>query len=102
MKGAVSRNPNLKVNVLLDYTRGSRGEQNSRTMLLPLLQQSDSCHVRSILSTQQEILKCKMHSYSYFLAVFVSHPNFEGTGKTLASTTMERNYRIATHENLLV
>ncbi|XP_076855593.1 CDP-diacylglycerol--glycerol-3-phosphate 3-phosphatidyltransferase, mitochondrial [Brachyhypopomus gauderio] len=28
----------LKVSVLLDYTRGSRGKSNSRTMLLPLLQ----------------------------------------------------------------
>ncbi|KAK3559485.1 hypothetical protein QTP86_013664, partial [Hemibagrus guttatus] len=28
----------LKVSVLLDYTRGSRGKNNSRTMLLPLLQ----------------------------------------------------------------
>ncbi|KAL7372277.1 hypothetical protein ABVT39_013131 [Epinephelus coioides] len=33
-----SRAPDLKVSVLLDYTRGSRGEVNSRTMLLPLLQ----------------------------------------------------------------
>ncbi|KAL0964693.1 hypothetical protein UPYG_G00327680 [Umbra pygmaea] len=31
-------NPDLQVSVLLDYTRGSRGESNSRTMLLPLLQ----------------------------------------------------------------
>ncbi|KAM9774176.1 CDP-diacylglycerol--glycerol-3-phosphate 3-phosphatidyltransferase, mitochondrial isoform X1 [Syngnathus typhle] len=30
--------PDLKVSVLLDYTRGSRGQVNSRTMLLPLLQ----------------------------------------------------------------
>ncbi|KAL6094374.1 pgs1 [Pungitius sinensis] len=28
---------NLKVSILLDYTRGSRGRTNSRTMLLPLL-----------------------------------------------------------------
>ncbi len=27
----------VQVQVLLDYTRGSRGETNSRTMLLPLL-----------------------------------------------------------------
>ncbi|XP_047233745.1 CDP-diacylglycerol--glycerol-3-phosphate 3-phosphatidyltransferase, mitochondrial isoform X2 [Girardinichthys multiradiatus] len=33
-----SRSPDLKVSVLLDYTRGSRGQINSRTMLLPLLQ----------------------------------------------------------------
>ncbi|XP_016385999.1 CDP-diacylglycerol--glycerol-3-phosphate 3-phosphatidyltransferase, mitochondrial-like [Sinocyclocheilus rhinocerous] len=30
--------PDLKVSFLLDYTRGSRGKHNSRTMLLPLLQ----------------------------------------------------------------
>nr|XP_028571280.1 CDP-diacylglycerol--glycerol-3-phosphate 3-phosphatidyltransferase, mitochondrial isoform X1 [Podarcis muralis]XP_028571289.1 CDP-diacylglycerol--glycerol-3-phosphate 3-phosphatidyltransferase, mitochondrial isoform X2 [Podarcis muralis]XP_028571298.1 CDP-diacylglycerol--glycerol-3-phosphate 3-phosphatidyltransferase, mitochondrial isoform X1 [Podarcis muralis] len=29
---------NLRVSILLDYTRGSRGRKNSRTMLLPLLQ----------------------------------------------------------------
>ncbi|XP_057681617.1 CDP-diacylglycerol--glycerol-3-phosphate 3-phosphatidyltransferase, mitochondrial isoform X2 [Corythoichthys intestinalis] len=32
----------LKVSVLLDYTRGSRGQVNSRTMLLPLLQRFTS------------------------------------------------------------
>lgn len=35
-------NGNLKVNVLLDYARGSRYKNNSRTMLLPLLQTKDS------------------------------------------------------------
>uniref|UniRef100_A0A8C3AUK9 CDP-diacylglycerol--glycerol-3-phosphate 3-phosphatidyltransferase n=1 Tax=Cyclopterus lumpus TaxID=8103 RepID=A0A8C3AUK9_CYCLU len=33
-----SDDPDLKVTILLDYTRGSRGQTNSRTMLLPLLQ----------------------------------------------------------------
>ncbi|KAM9426705.1 CDP-diacylglycerol--glycerol-3-phosphate 3-phosphatidyltransferase, mitochondrial isoform 2-T4 [Pholidichthys leucotaenia] len=37
-----SHSPNLKVSVLLDYTRGSRGRINSRTMLLPLLQRFTS------------------------------------------------------------
>uniref|UniRef100_A0A3Q4GTR2 CDP-diacylglycerol--glycerol-3-phosphate 3-phosphatidyltransferase n=1 Tax=Neolamprologus brichardi TaxID=32507 RepID=A0A3Q4GTR2_NEOBR len=37
-----SQSPNLKVSVLLDYTRGSRGKINSRTMLLPLLQRFTS------------------------------------------------------------
>lgn len=32
----------LKVSILLDYTRGSRGQINSRTMLLPLLQRFTS------------------------------------------------------------
>ncbi|RXN02186.1 CDP-diacylglycerol--glycerol-3-phosphate 3-phosphatidyltransferase, mitochondrial [Acipenser ruthenus] len=30
--------PDLKVSILLDYSRGSRGKKNSRSMLLPLLQ----------------------------------------------------------------
>ncbi|XP_040922811.1 CDP-diacylglycerol--glycerol-3-phosphate 3-phosphatidyltransferase, mitochondrial [Toxotes jaculatrix] len=34
--------PDLKVSILLDYTRGSRGQVNSRTMLLPLLQRFTS------------------------------------------------------------
>ncbi|XP_028990094.1 CDP-diacylglycerol--glycerol-3-phosphate 3-phosphatidyltransferase, mitochondrial [Betta splendens] len=34
--------PGLRVSVLLDYTRGSRGQTNSRTMLLPLLQRFSS------------------------------------------------------------
>ncbi|XP_076616883.1 CDP-diacylglycerol--glycerol-3-phosphate 3-phosphatidyltransferase, mitochondrial isoform X3 [Chaetodon auriga] len=37
-----SRDPDLKVSILLDYTRGSRGQINSRTMLLPLLQRFTS------------------------------------------------------------
>ncbi len=34
---AQQANPDLELRVLLDFTRGSRGEKNSRTMLLPLL-----------------------------------------------------------------
>ncbi|XP_034427181.1 CDP-diacylglycerol--glycerol-3-phosphate 3-phosphatidyltransferase, mitochondrial [Hippoglossus hippoglossus] len=37
-----SHSPDLKVSILLDYTRGSRGQINSRTMLLPLLQRFTS------------------------------------------------------------
>ncbi|XP_070846359.1 CDP-diacylglycerol--glycerol-3-phosphate 3-phosphatidyltransferase, mitochondrial isoform X2 [Chaetodon trifascialis] len=37
-----SRDSDLKVSILLDYTRGSRGQINSRTMLLPLLQRFTS------------------------------------------------------------
>ncbi|XP_030064504.1 CDP-diacylglycerol--glycerol-3-phosphate 3-phosphatidyltransferase, mitochondrial isoform X2 [Microcaecilia unicolor] len=33
-----SRLSSLRVSILLDFTRGSRGKKNSRTMLLPLLQ----------------------------------------------------------------
>ncbi|CAH1115997.1 unnamed protein product [Phaedon cochleariae] len=36
---------NLDVNILLDYTRGSRYENNSRKMLLPLLQEDKNCRV---------------------------------------------------------
>uniref|UniRef100_A0A8C5REK5 CDP-diacylglycerol--glycerol-3-phosphate 3-phosphatidyltransferase n=1 Tax=Laticauda laticaudata TaxID=8630 RepID=A0A8C5REK5_LATLA len=36
LKGCGS--PNFRVSILLDFTRGSRGQKNSRTMLLPLLQ----------------------------------------------------------------
>lgn len=37
---------NLRVKVLLDYTRGSRGQKNSRLMLLPLLEKNaESCQV---------------------------------------------------------
>ena len=34
---ALAKNPELEVQILLDYTRGSRGDTNSRTLLLPLL-----------------------------------------------------------------
>lgn len=36
---ALQDSPSLEVTVLLDCTRGSRGEHNSRTILLPLLKQ---------------------------------------------------------------
>ncbi|XP_074099108.1 phosphatidylglycerophosphate synthase 1 [Cotesia typhae] len=36
-KSVNSSNGHLKVNILLDYMRGSRGQNNSRTMLEPLL-----------------------------------------------------------------
>lgn len=35
----------LKVNILLDANRGSRGSENSRTMLLPLVKHEDQCKV---------------------------------------------------------
>ncbi|CAH1795231.1 unnamed protein product, partial [Owenia fusiformis] len=38
-------NGNLKVDILLDHTRGSRGKVNSRTMLLPLLQDFENVSV---------------------------------------------------------
>lgn len=35
-------NDQLRVDILLDFTRGTRGEQNSKSKLLPLLQQSEN------------------------------------------------------------
>lgn len=39
------KNGILKISILLDYTRGSRSEHNSRTMLMPLLQDNENCSV---------------------------------------------------------
>lgn len=40
------RNNTLQINILLDHSRGSRSDLNSRTMLLPLLQVNDeTCHI---------------------------------------------------------
>ncbi|XP_063704147.1 CDP-diacylglycerol--glycerol-3-phosphate 3-phosphatidyltransferase, mitochondrial [Culicoides brevitarsis] len=36
-------NKNLSVDILLDFTRGTRGEINSKTKVLPLLQESEKC-----------------------------------------------------------
>lgn len=36
-------NGSLRVNFLLDYTRGTRGKQNSKAMLMPLIRQSKNC-----------------------------------------------------------
>lgn len=38
----MQQNGDLKVNILLDFARGTRGEQNSRTMLQPLVDVSDN------------------------------------------------------------
>ncbi|XP_055852795.1 CDP-diacylglycerol--glycerol-3-phosphate 3-phosphatidyltransferase, mitochondrial [Episyrphus balteatus] len=37
IKTNLQKNDSLRVNVLLDFTRGTRGEVNSKTMLMPLL-----------------------------------------------------------------
>lgn len=37
----MKNNVHLEVDVLLDFTRGTRGEKNSKTTLMPLLQESD-------------------------------------------------------------
>jgi len=38
-------NSNLSIKVLLDFTRGSRGSDNSRTMLVPLIKNCYDCQV---------------------------------------------------------
>ncbi|XP_056639621.1 CDP-diacylglycerol--glycerol-3-phosphate 3-phosphatidyltransferase, mitochondrial [Diorhabda sublineata] len=39
------RNKKLRINILLDYTRGSRGTSNSRNMILPLIQENTNLKV---------------------------------------------------------
>lgn len=41
----MKRNENLKVNILLDFTRGTRGVINSKSILMPLINENDSCCV---------------------------------------------------------
>lgn len=41
----LAENDTLKVNILLDYTRGTRGEMNSKVMLMSLLKQSANCRL---------------------------------------------------------
>lgn len=38
-------NSELNVDILLDFTRGTRGETNSKTKLMPLLQQTANCRL---------------------------------------------------------
>jgi CDP-diacylglycerol---glycerol-3-phosphate 3-phosphatidyltransferase len=38
-------NEELRINILLDYTRGTRGKKNSKAMLMPLIQQSQNCNL---------------------------------------------------------
>ncbi|XP_005186153.1 CDP-diacylglycerol--glycerol-3-phosphate 3-phosphatidyltransferase, mitochondrial [Musca domestica] len=38
LRKTLQQQSSLRVNVLLDFTRGTRGEMNSKTMLLPLIQ----------------------------------------------------------------
>lgn len=44
-------NGNLKVDVLIDFTRGSRGENNSRVLLRGLLERNDGCCEVSLYHT---------------------------------------------------
>lgn len=40
-----SENEDLRINILLDYTRGTRGNMNSKAMLMPLIRQSPNCNL---------------------------------------------------------
>lgn len=41
----MKENGSLQVDILLDYTRGTRGKHNSKTMLMPLIQNSKNCRL---------------------------------------------------------
>lgn len=41
----ITENNDLKVNILLDFTRGTRGKKNSKTMIMPLVEQSRNCNL---------------------------------------------------------
>ncbi len=59
--------PGLEVKVLLDYARGSRGENNSRTMLTPLMQSPEqSCQVKLWI-----ILLPTLWSFHYVLPLII-------------------------------
>lgn len=40
-----NRTEDFEINILLDFTRGSRGKKNSRTMLCPLITNFPNVHV---------------------------------------------------------
>lgn len=41
----MSGNKELRINILLDYTRGTRGKNNSKAMIMPLIKQSSNCNL---------------------------------------------------------
>lgn len=41
----LNSNKELNVNILLDFTRGTRGKQNSKAMIMPLIRQSSNCNL---------------------------------------------------------
>ena len=45
IKQNMNDNEDLRINILLDYTRGTRGKNNSKAMLMPLIQQSENCNL---------------------------------------------------------
>lgn len=45
MHDNLTKNSQLQINVLLDFTRGTRGKINSKTMLMPLIKESDNVSV---------------------------------------------------------
>lgn len=72
----------LKVSILLDFTRGSRGRKNSRTMLLPLLQRFPE-QVRVSSSTR---LTCGGSSGSSSPSAS-TRPSASSTSRCTSSTT---------------
>ncbi|XP_077980531.1 CDP-diacylglycerol--glycerol-3-phosphate 3-phosphatidyltransferase, mitochondrial-like [Glandiceps talaboti] len=59
-EAALKSNHPLQVKILLEYTRGSRGKENSRTMLVPLLEEFGSQVQVSLYHTPdlRGLLKC--------------------------------------------
>lgn len=45
IKRNLTENKELKVNILLDYSRGTRGKKNSKIMLMPLVKQTQNCRL---------------------------------------------------------
>lgn len=45
IKQNLSENDELRINILLDYSRGTRGKNNSKAMLMPLIKQSEHFNV---------------------------------------------------------
>lgn len=45
IKDNMSQNDQLRINILLDFTRGTRGKKSSKAMLMPLIKQSQNCNL---------------------------------------------------------
>ena len=57
----------LKVNILLDANRGSRGKENSRTMLLPLVKNEQQCKVLTIIVF---VYSSYIYSYHFYVCKY--------------------------------
>uniref|UniRef100_A0A1B0BYK2 CDP-diacylglycerol--glycerol-3-phosphate 3-phosphatidyltransferase n=1 Tax=Glossina palpalis gambiensis TaxID=67801 RepID=A0A1B0BYK2_9MUSC len=73
LKKSLQQQSTLKVNVLLDFTRGTRGEINSKTMFMPLVKDFTK---RWIPPRWNELLGLQhMKTYLFDDAVFISGAN---------------------------